>query len=136
LDEVASLGTSVAMDSEVKLEGNPSIRISTLGPTTICLAEVSGLNVENAKLVYEAKVRSEALEGTAFLEMWCHVVGGHYVSRGMNSVISSTAEWVKLQTPFSLQPGQKVEKAILSIVVNGKGTVWIDDMRLFKEPLK
>jgi hypothetical protein len=111
------------------------VRISTLGPTTICLAEVSKLNVENAKLVYQAKVRSEALEGTALLEMWCHVGGGQYFSRGMNSFVSGTSEWKKLETPFFLQAGQKAEKAIMGIVINGKGTVWIDEIRLSKEPL-
>jgi len=75
------------------------------------------------------------LEGTAFLEMWCHVGGGQYFSRGMNSFVSGTSEWKKLETPFFLQAGQKAEKAILGIVINGKGTVWIDEIRLSKEPL-
>jgi hypothetical protein len=136
LDDMASLGTSISVDSKVKVEGNASARISTLWPTTICLGEVSRLNVDNGKLVYEAKVRSEGLEGTAFLEMWCHIGGGQYFSRGMNSVITGTTDWKKLETPFILQPGQKAEKVTLNIVVNGKGKLWIDDIRLLKEPLK
>jgi len=58
LDDSGTLGTSISTDSKVKVEGKASVRISTLGPTTICLAEVSKLNVEHAKLVYQAKVRS------------------------------------------------------------------------------
>ena len=40
-----------------------------------------------------------------------------------------------MQTPFLLQPGQKPGKVTLNLVVNGKGTVWIDDVVLSKEPL-
>ena len=136
LDESASLGTSISVDPKVKTEGAVSVRISTLWPTTICLGEVSRLDIHNAKLVYEAKVRSEGLEGTTFLEMWCHVAGGQYFSRGMNSVVTGTTDWKKLETPFFLQPGQKAEKVTLNIVINGKGTVWVDDVRLLKQPLK
>jgi hypothetical protein len=136
LDQTASLGTSITMDPKVKTEGSASVRISTLWPTTICLGKVSGLQVDNAKLIYEAKVRSEGLEGTAFLEMWCHVAGGQYFSRGMNSVVTGTTDWKKLETPFFLQPGQKAEKVTLNIVINGKGTVWVDDVMLSRGPLK
>ena len=136
LDDASSLGTTVSTDPTVKQEGNGSIRISTVWPTTICLGEVEGLNVENAQITYRARVKSERLEGTAFLEMWCHVGGGQYFSRGMNSVVTGTMDWKTLQTPFYLQPGQSAKKATLNIVINGKGTVWVDDVQLLKGPLK
>jgi hypothetical protein len=34
------------------------IKIATQWPTTICLGEVANLNVESAKLIYKAKVKS------------------------------------------------------------------------------
>jgi hypothetical protein len=136
LDDASSLGTTISTDSTVKQEGNGSIRISTVWPTTVCLGEVQELNVENARIIYRAKVKSEKLEGTAFLEMWCHVGGGQYFSRGTNSVVTGTMDWTTLQAPFFLQPGQSAKKATLNIVINGKGTVWVDDVHLLKEPLK
>jgi hypothetical protein len=136
LDDASSLGTTVSTDPAVKQEGNGSVKISTLWPTTICLTEVQELNVENARLIYLAKVKSEKLEGTAFLEMWCNVGDGQYFSRGMNSVVTGNMDWRTLQTHFFLQPGQSVKKATLNIVINGKGTVWVDDVHLLKEPLK
>lgn len=136
LDNATTLGTTITTDTKVKSEGNGSIRISTLWPTTICLGEVSGLGVENAKLVYQARVKCEKLEGQAFLEMWCHLGGGRYFSRGLNSVVSGTSDWKTLQTPFMLQSGQKPDKVTLNIVINGKGTVWIDDAHLLKQQLK
>lgn len=136
LDDASSLGTSISTDLAEKEEGKGSIRISTEWPTTICLGEVLGLEVDNAQMLYRARVRSEDLEGTAFLEMWAHVGGGQYFSRGMNSVVTGTTDWKTLETPFFLQPGQSAQKATLNIVINGKGTVWVDDVHLLKKPLK
>jgi hypothetical protein len=136
LDDASSLGTTISTDLKIKQEGSGSIRISTVWPTTICLGEVQELNVENARIIYRAKVKSEKLAGAAFLEMWCHVGGGQYFSRGLNSVVKGTMDWTTLQTSFYLQPGQSAKKATLNIVINGKGTVWIDDIHLVKESLK
>jgi len=35
-----------------------------------------------------------------------------------------------------LQTGQKARTATLNIVINGKGTIWIDDVALLREPLQ
>ncbi len=135
LDDPATMGLKIASDSQIKVEGNGSIRIVTLWPTTVCLGEVSALKVENAKLIYRARVRSQ-LEGTAFLELWAHVGGGQYFSRGMNDPIQGTSDWTSIQTPFMFQTGQNPDKVTLNLVINGKGTVWIDDIVLLKESLK
>lgn len=135
LDDSSTIGTVIRTDSQVKVEGNGSIRITTLWPTTICLGEVRGLNVENAKLLYKAKVKSD-LDGSAYLEMWAHVGGGQYFSRGMNDVVSRKTNWKTLQTPFVFQKGQRPDKVTLNIVINGKGTVWIDDIVLTQEQLR
>ncbi len=136
LDDITSLGTTLNQDLVVKVEGSGSIKISTWWPTTICLGEVQELDVENAQIIYRAKLKSEKLEGTAFLEMWCHVGGGQYFSRGMDSTVTGTMSWKTLQTPFILQAGQTAKKVTLNVVINGRGTIWIDDVQLLKEPLK
>ena len=135
LDEATAIGTTIQTDTRVKAEGKGSIKITTKWPTTICLGEVAGLNVENAKLVYKAKVKSN-LDGTAYLEMWAHVGGGQYFSRGMDDVVSHKTDWKVIQTPFLFQKGQRPDKVTLNLIINGKGTVWIDDIVLSKEPLK
>jgi hypothetical protein len=35
-----------------------------------------------------------------------------------------------------LQKGQNPDKVTLNLIINGKGTVWIDNIVLSKEPLK
>ena len=135
LDDASAIGTTIQTDPQVKAEGKGSIKITTKWPTTICLGEIAGLDVENAKLIYKAKVKSD-LDGIAFLEMWAHVGGGQYFSRGMNDVVTQKTDWKTIQTPFLFQKGQRPDKVTLNLVINGRGTVWIDDIVLSKEPLK
>ncbi len=135
LDDASAIGTTIQSDIQVKAEGKSSIKITTQWPTTICLGEVKGLEVEVAKLVYKAKVKTD-LEGTAFLEMWAHVGGGQYFSRGVNDVVKGKTDWKIIQTPFLFQKGEKPDKVTLNVVINGKGTVWVDDIVLSKEPLR
>jgi hypothetical protein len=135
LDDASVIGTTIQTDAQVKAEGKGSIKITTQWPTTVCLGEVSGLNIEGATLVYKANVKSD-LEGTAYLELWAHVGGGQYFSRGLKDVVSRKSDWKTIQTPFFFQKGQKPDKVTLNVVINGKGTLWIDDVVLSREPLK
>jgi hypothetical protein len=135
LDDTSALGLQIQNDSAMKAEGKASIKISTKWPTTVCLAEVTGPDIQNAKLVYKARVKSD-LQGTAFLEMWAHVGGGQYFSRGMNDPVQGKTDWKAIQPPFFFQKGQKPTRVTLNIVINGIGTVWVDDIVLSKEPLK
>lgn len=135
LDDASSVSPRVESDTDVKAEGKASIKITTEWPTTVSLGEVPAPDIEDAKLVYSAKVKTD-LDGTAFLEMWVQVGGGQYFSKGMNDVVSQKTDWKVIKTPFLFQKGQKPDKVTLNLVINGKGTVWIDDIVLSKEPLK
>lgn len=137
LDDTATVTPKIEADTEIKTEGKSSLRVTTEWPTTICLGEVAGPDIEGAKLVYSARLRT-ALEGTgtAFLELWAHVGGGQFFSRGLNDAVSQKSDWKTVRTPFIFQKGQRPEKVTLNLVINGKGTVWIDDVVLSREPLE
>jgi hypothetical protein len=135
LDDASTLGTTIQTDLSVKVEGRGSVRITTQYPTTVCLGEVIGLDLENARLIYKAKVKSD-LNGVAYLEMWAYVGKGRYFSKGMNDSIKGKSDWKSIQTPFIFQKGQNPKKITLNLVINGQGTVWIDDVVLSKAPLK
>jgi hypothetical protein len=137
LDNALSASPRIESDAQVKAEGSSSIKITTKWPTTVFLEEVSGPKVENAKLIYSAKVKAQLQPGgTAFLELWAHVGGGQYFSRGMNDAVTGTSNWKTIQTPFIFQKGQNPDKLTLNLVINGKGTVWVDDIVLSTQPLK
>lgn len=135
LDDASSIGLKIQTDSVIKVEGKGSVKITTLWPITVCLGEVTGWDIENAKLVYTAKVRSE-LQGSAFLEMWAHVGGGQYFSKGMNDTIQGKSDWKTIRVPFMFQKGQRPDKITLNVVITGKDILWIDNIVLSREPLK
>lgn len=134
LDDASSIGLQIQNDPTIKTEGISSLKITTLWPTTVCLGQVSGLNIDNAKLIYKAKLKTD-LQGSAYLEMWVGVGGGHYFSRGLNDQVQGKMEWKEVQTPFMLKEGQKPDKVTLNVAINGTGTVWMDDIVLSKESL-
>lgn len=134
LDDARSIGLQIQDDAMIKVEGKGALKISTLWPTSVCLGEVPGPDIENAKLIYKAKVKTD-LQGSAYLEMWVNVGGGHYFSKGLNDQVKDKADWKTVQTPFIFQKGQKPDKVTLNLVINGIGTVWVDDVVLSKEPL-
>ena len=53
----------------------------------------------------------------------------------MNDFITGKSDWETIQTPFLFQKGQKPKKVTLNLVINGQGTVWIDDVVSSKEPM-
>jgi hypothetical protein len=106
-------------------------------PTVIRLFEVRDLNVEDARLIYQARVRTENVQGQVYLEMWCHFPGkGEFFSRGLQSPLTGTTDWTTEETPFFLNKGENPDYVKLNLVINGKGTAWIDDIKLLKGPLK
>jgi hypothetical protein len=128
--------TNISLDKNISSDGNGSLRIVTSEPVTVKLFECGDIDVENARLIYRARLRTEDVKGQAYLEMWCRFPGkGEFFSRGLNSPLSGTAEWTAQETPFSLKKGENPDDIKLNLVINGTGTLWIDDIRLLKGPL-
>ncbi len=134
LDDAAAASPRIEADAAVKAEGAAALRITATWPTTVTLGEVDGPDVEAATLVYSARVKTD-LEGAAFLELWAHVGGGRYFSRGLDDVVRQRSDWRTIRTPFVLGKGQRPEKVTLNLVIDGRGTVWVDDVVLTTEPL-
>jgi hypothetical protein len=129
--------SGVQLDKEVSSDGNGSLRIEAKEPTVVRLFEVGDIDVEDARLIYQARVRTEGVEGQVYLEMWCHFPGkGEFFSRGLQIPLTGSTDWTTEETPFFLKKGENPDNVKLNLVINGKGSVWIDDIRLLKGPLK
>jgi hypothetical protein len=129
--------SGVQIDKAVSSDGKGSFRITATEPTVVRLFEVGDIGVANARLIYQAKVRTENVEGKVYLEMWCHFPGkGEFFSRGLQTPLTGTTEWTTEETPFFLQKGENPDNVKLNLIIEGKGTAWIDDIRLLKGPLK
>lgn len=129
--------SGVEIDRDVSSDQNGSLRITTSKPTTVRLYETGDIDIENARLIYQAKLRTKDVEGQVYLEMWCNFKGkGEFFSRALQSPLSGSNEWTSQETQFFLKKGENPDNVKLNLVINGKGTVWIDDIRLVKGSLK
>jgi len=127
--------SDVELDRQVSSDGGGSLRISVTQPTVVRLLELGDLDVEDARLMYRAKVRTEGVQGQVVLEMWLHFPGkGEFFSRGPASPLSGTTDWTTEEIPFFLKKGENPDTIKLNLVINGSGTAWIDDVRLLKGP--
>jgi hypothetical protein len=127
----------VELDKTVSSDGKGSLRITAAAPVTVQLYETGDIPVDNARLIYQARLRAENLQGQAYLEMWCRFPGkGEFFSRALHAPLSGTAAWSSRETSFFLKEGEDPDEIKLNLVVNGTGTVWIDYMRLIKVPLR
>jgi hypothetical protein len=138
LDDLQGLiaQSDVQIDRQVSSDGKGSLRIDAAAPITVPLFEVHDLKVDNARLIYHARLRAEKVFGQAYLEMLCHFPGkGEFFSRGQATLLSGTTDWTTQETPFFLQKGEVPDYVKLNLVINGRGTAWIDDIRLLKGPL-
>lgn len=100
------------------------------------LFEVSEPAVEDCMLIYRAKLKTEDLNGPAYLEIWCRFPQlGEAFSRGLDNQVTGSNDWASYQTPFFLKKGEKPDLVKLNLVVKGTGKVWIKDVELLKAPL-
>jgi len=139
LDDLEGVITKsdVKIDKDVSSDGRGSLRITATQPIIVRLFETGDLDVENARLIFRAKLRAKGVEGHVYLEMWCHFPGkGEFFSRGLDRPLTGTTDWATEETPFFLSAGENPDNVKLNLVIDGKGTVWIDDIHLMKAPLE
>jgi hypothetical protein len=135
--EGVSSQSGVELDPAISSDGKGSLRVTAAAPLTVRLYETGDIPVDNARLIYQARLRCENVQGEAYLEMWCRFPGkGEFFSRALQAPLSGTAEWSSQETPFFLKKGEDPDEIKLNLVVNGTGTVWIDDIHLIKGPLR
>lgn len=129
--------SDVTLDKGASPDGKNSLKIKAAEPRVVRLFETGKLDLEDARLIYRARLKCENVKGQVFLEMWLHFPGkGEFFSRGLQNPLSGTTGWVTEETPFFLKKGENPDNVKLNLVVNGTGTVWIEDIRLLKAPLK
>ncbi len=124
-------------DTDFTSDGTGSIAINTPESTTVRIYEIDDIDIEDAKLIYRAMIRAEGFTGQAYLEMWCWFDGrGEFFSRDLSTPVTGPTDWTTEETFFFLKKGENPDRVRLNLVVNGQGTIWIDDIQLLKAPLK
>jgi hypothetical protein len=104
---------------------------------------MDGSGLEHARAAYKAMLRTEGLtaegdsRGIAYLEMKLRYPGGEeIVSRGPAVPPTGTTGWTPAETVIYSDKRAAPESVTLSLVVDGRGKVWIDDVMLAAQPLR
>jgi hypothetical protein len=118
-----------------------AITIDTKWPTTVCVTTVDLKNkrFDQTTLTFSAEMKSSDLTGAAYLEMWLHVPGlakGYLISRGLLRPLqkSAPAVWSTFETSFTLSKNQVPDQAILNLVISGRGSVWLRNVKFTHKP--
>ncbi len=127
---------NISIDPSIKVHGTSSLKITVSDSMTVRLYETGEIDVENARLLYRARLRTENARGPVYLEMWCRFARGReYFSRGVAQALTGTNDWSSVEIPFVLKAGENPDNVKLNLVIGGPGTVWIDDVHLSRAPL-
>ena len=138
LDDTRQLSPSVEdvpaeIDREISSDGRGSLRIDATEPTFVELARIHGKGEDLSfrQLLYEAKVKTEGVNGPVFLVMQAGITADGMPVVGNENSISGTNDWTTLQVAAG-NPGnvKHVATTTLQLEIGGPGTVWIDDVRL------
>jgi len=128
--------SGIEFDREVSSDGHGSLKITVHEPATVHLFEVQDIDIENARLLYQARVRTKDVKGNVFLEMWVRIPGkGKYFTRNVHTPATGSVNWQPMEVPFFLKQGQNPDLVKLNLVISGPGTAWIDNIQLVKAPL-
>jgi hypothetical protein len=126
----------VRLNRRVSSDGEGSIELTARRSTTFRLYETGDVDVENATLLYHARVKTKDVKGSAYLEMWCSFPGqGEFFSRGLQYSLTGTHGWRTIEIPFFLRKGENPDNVKLNVVIDGSGKFWIDEIRLLAGPL-
>jgi hypothetical protein len=122
----------LGFDPSQSADGRGSFRIEARGErTAIELADVAIEAPELPRISYRAKLRAENVAGRAYLELWVKTSDGReHVAQALHSQITGSSEWSTHDASLILSEGVSPTRARLSVVVEGRGTVWVDAITL------
>jgi hypothetical protein len=131
----AYTGTEMTIDKQISSDGNGSLRIEAPHTTAVSIFDTGNIDVEKARLICQARLRTENVKGRVYISMECSLPRGeHYCSEAQVPLLTGTTDWTTQETSFLLKKGEKPDNVSLGLIINGEGTVWIDDIRLLKGP--
>ncbi len=134
LPKSAVLGSFKPTDSPISKQAQPEgdgWRVDATEAQIVSLFELPLPDIDDCTIIYRAKLKSEDVQGRAFLEMWCRVPGfGESFSRGLDQVVTGTNDWSTHEIPYFLKKGEKADLVKLNVSIQGSGRVWIKDVEL------
>lgn len=119
--------------SDISSDSDGSYMLPADSSAVFPLLAVHNIDVENTVIVYSAYVKTIDVKGRCYLEMWCFFPGrGRFFSRGLDNTLTGNNDWTEVTTPFFLKEGENPDSIHLNLIIEGSGTVYIDNIRLLQ----
>lgn len=133
--------SSELVQSDPENEG--ALLVQSNGNTQVELFDLYDEELGEKRLTYSARLKSEGLSATddtrgiAYLELKALFPDGEeLLARGPRVPITGTSDWRNANTVLYVDKGVNPDTVILSLIVEGEGKVWIEDVKLFHRPLR
>ncbi|RBP47342.1 serine/threonine protein kinase [Roseimicrobium gellanilyticum] len=137
-DTLSHVGTAVSVDPVVRSspEAGGSIRIESTKGAVITVAELNGAQVTSGGLIQcGAMLKCKDTPEGAYLEMHIETTNGSLLTSKLPAqMVGGTAEWQPIWTNVDLPPGAQIARLWVNAVVNGSGTLWVDEILISHEP--
>jgi uncharacterized protein (TIGR03067 family) len=125
-------GDGVAPDQKGWRIDAPRSRTASLARFSV---QTGPVPADGYLLTYRAQMKASDLQGQAFLEMKAGEDGKQF-SRGTTLPLTGTTDWASYETSVAVQKDEMPpDKFEFSVVIEGKGKVWIKDIELLRGPL-
>ena len=130
----------VTLDPATSFDGNGSLSIQTLGDSSFLLYALEGdaltaAKLENVQISYQARLRTDALEGDARIELGVRIAGGvTYRAVPDMPALQGSTDWVMQEANFWSGPGERPDGIFLMLEVKGAGRIWIDRLKVLSTP--
>lgn len=106
------------------------------GPTNTMVIAVDDPPVPSHQYLLKGQIRYAEVAGVGHLEMWSTIPGkGSFFTKtladsGAMGRLTGTSAWRDVELPFFSEPGLLPERITVSVVLPGKGTVWLKPFTL------
>lgn len=138
--EIALVRASAAgKDGLIAEEAANTLRVTTGQPAIVPLAaaDAETSRLQNTPLRYTAELNAQALDGTAHLEVHVLLSGrktGYVFGRDTQDTAVTPADgWKTVTGSFNLKPEDVPDQIKIGLVVDGKGSVLVRNLRLVRE---
>ena len=128
------------LDTETSFDRNGSLRVETLGDSEFFLYAIegdalAGVNLENAQISYQARIRTEGLDGEAPIQLGVRIAGGDtYQAVPDMPPLEGSTDWVMQEANFFTGRGEKPDGIFVMLAVKGAGLVWVDHLKVLSTP--
>jgi hypothetical protein len=132
--DIAQVRTLISIDKDTTADGNGSIKVEAAHNALVTVADQENLSVAKDNTLWcTLKVKCAGVTQKAYLEMWCEVAEGRRAfSKGLDQLLIGDSEWKEIRLPMMVNGDFTVSRALVNVVIEGPGTVWVDEIKFSK----